>query len=89
VAPQTSMAVALVLTVIGTGITSPLTVGFGLWLLWVMPITWLVIYVTVRSAAKFLPDMFFPTEKQPWTACIKGRGDTQGIRLFNLTSRLS
>lgn len=57
-------AIALVGTVIGTGMILPLARdGFGLWLLWVMPITWLVIYVTVRSAAKFLPDMFFPAEK--------------------------
>lgn len=57
-------AIALVGTVIGTGMILPLAKdGFGLWLLWVMPITWLGIYVMVRSAAKFLPDMFFPGEK--------------------------
>jgi amino acid permease len=57
-------AIALVGTVIGTGMILPLARdGFGLWLLWIMPITWLVIYVTVRIAAKFLPDMFFPAEK--------------------------
>ncbi len=56
--------IALVLTLIGTGIIVPITTrGFGLWLLWVIPITWLIILVVVRSTAKFLPDMFFPTEK--------------------------
>jgi len=32
-------------------------------LLWTMPITWLVIFIVVRIAAKFPPDMFFPNEK--------------------------
>lgn len=56
--------IALVLTAIGTGIILPITTrGFGLWLLWVIPVEWLIFFIMLRSTAKFLPDMFFPSEK--------------------------
>ena len=53
-------AIAMVLTVIG--IILPIA-DHPYRLLWTMPITWLVIFIVVRIAAKFPPDMFFPNEK--------------------------
>jgi len=32
------------------------------WLLWVIPVEWLI-FIMLRSTAKFLPEMFFPSEK--------------------------
>jgi hypothetical protein len=33
------------------------------WLLWVIPVEWLIFFIMLRSTAKFLPEMFFPSEK--------------------------